>query len=295
MYNYIGRFKGECMKIANDWVDYKVIATGNGEKLEKWGDYILLRPDPQAIWKAKTDLSKYKGLDGHYKRSSAGGGAWNFINNVPDEWNISWKNLTFSLKPMGFKHTGLFPEQAVNWNDMINAIKGVDREIKVLNLFAYTGGASVACASAGAKVTHVDASKGMVERAKENARLNGITSIRYIVDDCQKFIEREIRRGNTYDAIIMDPPSYGRGTNGEMWKLEDNLYDFISLTKKVLSEKPLFVLISSYTTGLQASVLSNLLTLVFGEGGIDADEIGLPTDEKIVLPCGARGIKIWKN
>lgn len=283
------------MKIANDWVDYRVIATGNGEKLEKWGDYTLLRPDPQVIWKAKSDLSKYKGLDGHYKRSSSGGGAWNFIHNVPEEWNISWKNLTFSLKPMGFKHTGLFPEQAVNWNDMINAIKNAGREIKVLNLFAYTGGASVVCASAGAKVTHVDASKGMVERAKENARLNNITNIRYIVDDCQKFIEREIRRGNKYDAIIMDPPSYGRGTNGEMWKLEDNLYDFISLTKNILSDNPLFVLISSYTTGLQASVLNNLLTLVFGEGGIDADEIGLPTDEKIVLPCGARGIKIWKN
>ena len=283
------------MKIASDWVDYKVIATGNGEKLEKWGEYTLLRPDPQVICKAKSDLSKYKGLDAHYIRSSTGGGAWNFLHRMPEEWNIKWKNLTFSLKPMGFKHTGLFPEQAVNWNDMITAIKGAGREIKVLNLFAYTGGASVACASAGAKVTHVDASKGMVERAKENAKLNRITTIRYIVDDCKKFIEREKRRGNTYDAIIMDPPSYGRGTNGEMWKLEDNLYDFIALTKEVLSDNPLFVLISSYTTGLQASVLSNLLTLVFGEGGIDADEIGLPTDEKIVLPCGARGIKIWKN
>lgn len=283
------------MKIASDWVDYKVVATGNGEKLEKWGEYTLLRPDPQVIWKAKSDLSKYKGLDAHYIRSSTGGGAWNFLHRMPEEWNIKWKNLTFSLKPMGFKHTGLFPEQAVNWNDMITAIKGAGREIKVLNLFAYTGGASVACASAGAKVTHVDASKGMVERAKENAKLNRITTIRYIVDDCKKFIEREKRRGNTYDAIIMDPPSYGRGTNGEMWKLEDNLYDFIALTKEVLSDNPLFVLISSYTTGLQASVLSNLLTLVFGEGGIDADEIGLPTDEKIVLPCGARGIKIWKN
>ena len=283
------------MKIASDWVDYKVIATGNGEKLEKWCEYTLLRPDPQVIWKAKSDLSKYKGLDAHYIRSSTGGGAWNFLHRMPEEWNIKWKNLTFSLKPMGFKHTGLFPEQAVNWNDMITAIKGAGREIKVLNLFAYTGGASVACASAGAKVTHVDASKGMVERAKENAKLNRITTIRYIVDDCKKFIEREKRRGNTYDAIIMDPPSYGRGTNGEMWKLEDNLYDFIALTKEVLSDNPLFVLISSYTTGLQASVLSNLLTLVFGEGGIDADEIGLPTDEKIVLPCGARGIKIWKN
>lgn len=282
------------MKIANDWKDYKVIATGDGEKLEKWGDYILLRPDPQVIWHAKGDLSKYPGLDGHYLRSSSGGGNWQFFKNVPERWTISWKGLKFIIKPMGFKHTGLFPEQAVNWRDIMKAIKEVNRPIKVLNLFAYTGGASVACACAGAQVTHVDASKGMVERAKENASLNGITNIRYIVDDCKKFIEREIRRGNFYDAIIMDPPSYGRGTNGEMWKLEDNLFDFVELTKKVLSPNPLFVLISSYTTGLQASVLANILTLVFGSGGIDADEIGLPTDETIVLPCGARGLKLWK-
>ena len=282
------------MKIANDWKDYKVIATGDGEKLEKWGDYILLRPDPQVIWHAKSDLSKYLGLDGHYLRSSSGGGNWQFFKNVPERWTINWRGLKFIIKPMGFKHTGLFPEQAVNWNDIMKAIKEANRPIKVLNLFAYTGGASVACASAGAQVTHVDASKGMVERAKENATLNGITNIRYIVDDCKKFIEREIRRGNFYDAIIMDPPSYGRGTNGEMWKLEDNLFDFVELTKKVLSPNPLFVLISSYTTGLQASVLANILTLVFGSGGIDADEIGLPTDETIVLPCGARGLKLWK-
>lgn len=282
------------MKIANDWKDYKVIATGDGEKLEKWGDYILLRPDPQVIWHAKGDLSKYPGLDGHYLRSSSGGGNWQFFKNVPERWTISWKGLKFIIKPMGFKHTGLFPEQAVNWRDIMKAIKEANRPIKVLNLFAYTGGASVACASAGAQVTHVDASKGMVERAKENAILNGITNIRYIVDDCKKFIEREIRRGNFYDAIIMDPPSYGRGTNGEMWKLEDNLFDFVELAKKVLSPNPLFVLISSYTTGLQASVLANILTLVFGGGGIDADEIGLPTDETIVLPCGARGLKLWK-
>ena len=282
------------MKIANDWKDYKVIATGDGEKLEKWGDYILLRPDPQVIWHAKSDLSKYPGLDGHYLRSSSGGGNWQFFKNVPERWTINWRGLKFIIKPMGFKHTGLFPEQAVNWNDIMKAIKEANRPIKVLNLFAYTGGASVACASAGAQVTHVDASKGMVERAKENASLNGITNIRYIVDDCKKFIEREIRRGNFYDAIIMDPPSYGRGTNGEMWKLEDNLFDFVELTKKVLSPNPLFVLISSYTTGLQASVLANILTLVFGGGGIDADEIGLPTDETIVLPCGARGLKLWK-
>ena len=281
------------MKVAKDWKDYRVIATGDGEKLEKWGKYLLLRPDPQVIWHSKFELSKYNGLDGHYLRSNSGGGNWRFFTNVPQEWTIGWNNLKFSIKPMGFKHTGLFPEQAVNWNDMITAIKNAKRSIKVLNLFAYTGGASIACASAGASVTHVDASKGMVERAKENARLNGITTIRYIVDDCQKFIEREIRRGNFYDAIIMDPPSYGRGANGEMWKLENNLYDFVQLSKKVLSDNPLFVLISSYTTGLQPSVLSNILTLVFGEGKIDADEIGLPTDEGIVLPCGARGIKFW--
>ena len=282
------------MKIADDWTDYRVLATGDGEKLERWGKYTLLRPDPQVIWHAKSDLSKYKDLDGHYLRSSSGGGNWKFLKPVSERWDISWQGIKFIIKPMGFKHTGLFPEQAVNWNDMTTAIKNAGREIKVLNLFAYTGGASVVCAKAGAKVTHVDASKGMVERARENARLNDITTIRYIVDDCQKFIEREIRRGNFYDGIIMDPPSYGRGTNGEMWKLEDNLYDFVALTKKVLSDKPLFVLISSYTTGLQASVLKNILTLIFGEGNIDADEIGLPTDEKIVLPCGARGLKLWK-
>lgn len=282
------------MKIADDWTDYRVLATGDGEKLERWGKYTLLRPDPQVIWHAKSDLSKYKDLDGHYLRSSSGGGNWKFLKPVPERWDISWHGIKFIIKPMGFKHTGLFPEQAVNWNDMTKAIKNAGREIRVLNLFAYTGGASVVCAKAGAKVTHVDASKGMVERARENARLNDITTIRYIVDDCQKFIEREIRRGNFYDGIIMDPPSYGRGTNGEMWKLEDNLYDFVALTKKVLSDKPLFVLISSYTTGLQASVLKNILTLIFGEGNIDADEIGLPTDEKIVLPCGARGLKLWK-
>ena len=283
------------MKIAKSWKDYVVIATGDGEKLEKWGKYTLLRPDPQVIWHAKDNLSNFKGLDAHYIRSSSGGGGWKFLNRVPEEWNISWNNIKFIIKPMGFKHTGLFPEQAVNWEDMTKLISEAGRPIKILNLFAYTGGASVVCAKAGGIVTHVDASKGMVERAKENAILNGITNIRYIIDDCEKFINREIRRGNRYDAIIMDPPSYGRGTNGEMWKLEDNLFDFVELTKKVLSDNPLFVLISSYTTGLQASVLSNILSLVFGEGNIDADEIGLPTMEKIVLPCGARGMKIWKN
>ncbi len=282
------------MKLANSWQDYKVLATGDGEKLEKWGKYNLLRPDPQVIWHAKNKLSEYKNLDGHYLRSSSGGGSWQFFNKVPEQWTIGWRDLQFIIKPMGFKHTGIFPEQAVNWDELSKLIKEANRPIKVLNLFAYTGGASVVCSKAGASVTHIDASKGMVERAKENAKLNNLDNIRFIVDDCAKFINREIKRGNFYDGIIMDPPSYGRGTNGEMWKLEDNLFDFVKLTKQVLSDKPLFVLISSYTTGLQASVLANILTLVFGEGNIDADEIGLPTQEKIVLPCGTRGIKIWK-
>ena len=282
------------MKLANSWQDYKVLATGDGEKLEKWGKYNLLRPDPQVIWHAKNKLSEYKNLDGHYLRSSSGGGSWQFFNKVPEQWTIEWRDLQFIIKPMGFKHTGIFPEQAVNWDELSKLIKEANRPIKVLNLFAYTGGASVVCSKAGASVTHIDASKGMVERAKENAKLNNLDNIRFIVDDCAKFINREIKRGNFYDGIIMDPPSYGRGTNGEMWKLEDNLFDFVKLTKQVLSDKPLFVLISSYTTGLQASVLPNILTLVFGEGNIDADEIGLPTQEKIVLPCGTRGIKIWK-
>lgn len=282
------------MKYATSWKDYSVIATGDGEKLERWGEYYLLRPDPQVIWHGKQDLASYSKLSAHYLRSSSGGGQWKMLKKLPENWLIGWKDFKFIVKPMGFKHTGIFPEQAVNWEEMTRLIKESQRPIRVLNLFAYTGLASVVCAKAGAEVTHVDASKGMVERAKENASLNGISTIRYIVDDCQKFIEREIRRGKTYDAIIMDPPSYGRGTNGEMWKLEDNLFDFVKLTKQVLSDKPLFVLISSYTTGLQASVLANILTLVFGEGNIDADEIGLPTQEKIVLPCGTRGIKIWK-
>lgn len=283
------------MKYATSWKDYSVIATGDGEKLERWGEYYLLRPDPQVIWHGKQDLASYPKLSAHYLRSSSGGGQWKMLNKLPESWLIGWKDFKFIVKPMGFKHTGIFPEQAVNWEEMTKLIKESQRPIRVLNLFAYTGLASVVCAKAGAEVTHVDASKGMVERAKENASLNGISTIRYIVDDCQKFIEREIRRGKTYDAIIMDPPSYGRGTNGAMWKLEDNLFDFVTMTKKVLSDRPLFVLISSYTTGLAPSVLKNILTLVFGKDNIDADEIGLPCEDGLVLPCGARGLKIWKN
>jgi len=280
------------LRVADSWKDYKVLATGDGEKLEEWAGVKLLRPDPQVIWHKKVDMKKL--ADAVYERKE-GGGLWHYKKSIPEQWQISWQGLKFIVKPMGFKHTGIFPEQAVNWQMMENLIKSSKREIKVLNLFAYTGGASVACSHAGANVTHVDASKGMVERAKENAKINGISNIRFIVDDCGKFIEREIRRGNKYDAIIMDPPSYGRGPSGEMWKLEENLVDFVEQTKKILSEKPLFVLINSYTTGLQPTVIANILKRVFGNENVEADEIGLPTNEDIVLPCGASGVKLWKN
>lgn len=279
------------MKVATNWQDYEVLATSAGEKLERWGDVYLLRPDPQVIWKAKEDLSKFQKLNARYVRESTGGGKWEIKKKFPESWVISYKNLKFKIKPMGFKHTGLFPEQAVNWDRMIDLVKNANRPISALNLFAYTGGASVALASAGASVTHVDASKGMVERAKENMALSGLSDrpVRYIVDDCFKFVEREIRRGKKYDVIILDPPSYGRGPNGEMWKLENNLFDFLKECSKVLSEKPLFVLLNSYTTGLQASVLKNLLQLAFNAENIDADEIGLPSKDGLILPCGASG------
>lgn len=283
------------MKIADNWKDYSVIATGDGYKLERWKDVVLLRPDPQAIWAAQTNLFAYPEIHAVYHRSERGGGAWEYRKQMPEEWNISYRELCFKIKPMGFKHTGLFPEQAVNWDLTSSLIKGAKRPVRVLNLFAYTGGATVACAKAGAEVTHVDAAKGMVERAGENARLSGIHSgIRYIVDDCKKFVQREIRRGNKYDAIIMDPPSYGRGPNGEMWKIETELYSFAGLCAQVLSDDPLFFLINSYTTGLQPMVLKNILTLNlkrFG-GKTDAYEVGIATEEGIPLPCGAGGIFI---
>lgn len=282
------------MKLNEEWQDYKVLATSCGEKLEKWGDYKLLRPDPQVIWKTDFDL-RVKDLNAHYHRSSSGGGAWEYLKPLPAEWTVSWRNLTFLIKPMGFKHTGLFPEQATNWDMMINLIKNAKRPIKVLNLFAYTGGATVACTSAGAVVTHVDASKNMVDRCKQNMSLSnlGDKPVRYIVDDCKKFVEREIKRGNFYDAIIMDPPSYGRGPSGEMWKIEENLFDFVKLCKKVLSDNPLFVLINSYTTGLQPLVLNNMLNLVFGKGNIEAYEVGIKCEDGLILPCGASGVKVW--
>jgi 23S rRNA (cytosine1962-C5)-methyltransferase len=281
------------MRVAN-WKDYSVITTGDGYKLERWAGVTLLRPDPQAIWPSKTDMSNYKGLNAKYLRSETGGGKWQTYKNFPDEWEISYNNLKFKIKPMGFKHTGLFPEQAVNWDIMSKLIKNANRPINVLNLFAYTGGATVACLSAGASVCHVDAAKGMVERAGENVRLSGLKDcpVRFIIDDCKKFVQREIRRGKKYDAIIMDPPSYGRGPNGEMWKLEAELYPLVELCKQVLSDDPLFFLINSYTTGLQPQVIKNILTLNLRDlgGYFNAYEVGLPTEDGIVLPCGCSGI-----
>ena len=285
------------MKLATDWKDYAVLATGDGYKLERWGGIVLLRPDPQVIWGARRDLFADPSIHAVYHRSEKGGGAWEYRKKMPAEWEIGYKDLRFKVKPMGFKHTGLFPEQAVNWERMRALIEGAGRPIKVLNLFAYTGGASVACARAGAQVTHVDAAKGMVERAGENARLSGLAGgIRYIVDDCKKFVQRELRRGNRYDAVIMDPPSYGRGPGGELWKIEESLFPFVQLCAGVLSERPLFFLINSYTTGLQPAVLANILTLCMPAGGsVDAYEVGLPTEEGISLPCGAGGMCTWTN
>ena len=283
------------IRLAEHWKDYAVLATGGGYKLERWGETVLLRPDPQVIWDSGYDLFSDPRIDAVYRRSEKGGGAWEYRRKIPETWNISYRDCVFSVKPMGFKHTGLFPEQAVNWDRTAELDRNAGRKIKVLNLFAYTGGASVALAKAGAEVTHVDAAKGMVERAGENARLSGITSgIRYIVDDCVKFVQRELRRGNRYDAIVMDPPSYGRGPGGEMWKIETGLFPFVKLCSGLLSDRPLFVLINSYTTGLQPAVLSNLLTLsLAGLGGrIEAYEVGLPTEEGIPLPCGAGGIYV---
>lgn len=281
------------MRTAN-WKDFSVITTGDGYKLERWGNIILLRPDPQVIWKSSVVMDGYKNLNAKYIRSETGGGKWKILKSFPEEWNVSYKDLTFKIKPMGFKHTGLFPEQAVNWDIMTDLIKNAGRPISVLNLFAYTGGATVACLKAGSSVCHVDAAKGMVERAGENVRLSGLKDapVRYIIDDCKKFVEREIRRGRRYDAIIMDPPSYGRGPNGEMWKLETELFPLVELCGKVLSDKPLFFLINSYTTGLQPQVIKNVLTLNLKDlgGYFDAYEVGLPTEDGIVLPCGCSGI-----
>ena len=281
------------MKYNNEWKDFEVLDAGSGEKLERWANVYLLRPDPQVIWPAKSKLEKYKNLDAHYHRSSSGGGGWRVLKKMPEEWQVGWRNLKFKVKPMGFKHTGLFPEQAVNWDYMIDLIKKAGRPISVLNLFGYTGGATVACASAGASVCHVDSAKAMVERCKENIALSGLkdAQVRYIVDDCRKFVEREIKRGKKYDAIIMDPPSYGRGANGEVWKLEDNLFDFVKLCDGVLSEKPLFVLINSYTTGLGASVMEMVLNkAITKKGNCESYEVCLPISSGGFLPCGNSAI-----
>ena len=278
------------MWLADNWKDYEVLDTSNGEKLERWGNYLLVRPDPQVVWNTPHTNPGWKKKNGHYHRSSKGGGEWEFFS-LPQQWSIHYGKLTFQLKPFSFKHTGLFPEQAANWDWFSNLIQNANRPIKVLNLFAYTGGATLAAAAAGASVTHVDASKGMVAWAKENAASSGLSDapIRWIVDDCQKFVER----GNHYDAIIMDPPSYGRGPKGEIWKIEDAIHPLVSLCSQLLSDKPLFFLINSYTTGFAASVLTYLLGLEvvskFG-GHVVSDEIGLPvTQSGLVLPCGSSG------
>ncbi|MDD6069196.1 MAG: class I SAM-dependent methyltransferase [Clostridiales bacterium] len=282
------------MWIAENWKDYEVIDTSNGEKLERWGKYILLRPDPQVLWDTPKKNPAWKRLNAHYHRSKKGGGEWEFFD-LPEQWSIHYKDLTFHLKPFSFKHTGLFPEQAANWDWFSDLIKNAGRPIKVLNLFAYTGGATCAAAKAGAAVTHVDASKGMVTWAKENAQASGLADapIRWIVDDCVKFVEREIRRGNHYDAIIMDPPSYGRGPKGEIWKIEEKIHPFIALCEQLLSDDPLFFLVNSYTTGLAPAVLTYLISteVVSKHGGhVVSDEIGLPvSDNGLVLPCGAAG------
>ena len=280
------------MWIADNWKDYSVIDTSSGEKLEKWGKYTLVRPDPQVIWKTEKKNKLWRCADASYTRSRSGGGSWN-EHKLPESWVISYGDLRFQIKPMGFKHTGLFPEQAANWDWFSELIKNAGRPIKVLNLFAYTGGATVAAAAAGASVCHVDASKGMVAAAKENARLSGLSDapIRYIVDDCKKFIEREIRRGNKYDGIIMDPPSYGRGPTGEVWKIEENIDDFVALTSSVISDNPLFFLLNSYTTGLSASTMkyiAKVRLLSKFKGKCEADELGLPVGEDgLSLPCGS--------
>lgn len=287
------------MRLANEWKDYEIIDMADGKKLERWGNYILDRPDPQIVWKEKFFPFKWKSTDAIYYRSKKGGGHWENVTDVPTSWQIKYKDLTFNIKQMGFKHTGLFPEQAVNWDYMIDKIKKCNRKIKVLNLFAYTGGATVACAYAGADVVHVDSSKGMVAWAKENIASSNLTDryVRFIVDDVIKFVQREIRRGNKYDAIVMDPPSFGRGANGEVWNIEDSLYDLIKLCEQVLSDNPLFFLINSYTTGMSSKVLENLLNLTINKkhkGKVSSGEVGLPmTNSTLVLPCGIYGL--WED
>ncbi|MBQ5329876.1 MAG: class I SAM-dependent methyltransferase [Oscillospiraceae bacterium] len=290
------------MRTATGWKSYRVIDCTDGEKLESWGGHLLIRPDPQVIWKSERNTPLWDKAEAHYHRSEKGGGKWEIRKKLPERWDIDYElgtgeRLCFNIRPTGFKHTGLFPEQAVNWERMAELIKerrAQGKTVNVLNLFAYTGGATLACAAAGASVTHVDASKGMVAWARENAALSGLSDrpVRWIVDDCEKFVAREIRRGRKYDAVIMDPPSYGRGPSGEVWTLENCIHDLVSLTAGVLSEDPLFFLLNSYTTGLSPSVTAYILSLAaadrFGSGAdVTADEIGLPVEHGFVLPCGA--------
>ena len=280
------------MILADKWKDYELIDCSNGEKLERWGNIVLLRPDPQVIWDNGDLRDKYNNINSHYHRSNKGGGSWENLKKTPDAWKITYGDLTFNIKQMGFKHTGLFPEQAVNWDFMMNKIKSSNKEVKVLNLFAYTGGASVACLKAGASVVHVDSSRGMVDWAKENVKASGMEDrpIRYIVDDVVKFVKREIRRGNKYDAIVMDPPSYGRGSNGEVWDIEKNLFGLVELCSEILVDEPLFFIINSYSTGLSKDIFTNVLKMTLGkkfDGKIYSDEIGIPINKSdLVLPCG---------
>ena len=287
------------MRIADNWKDYRLLDATDGSKLESWGGHILVRPDPQIIWKSPQYSDKWAKADAVYHRSTKGGGAWDYKRKLPESWNISYNDLRFVIKPTGFKHTGLFPEQAVNWELMSSLIKNAGREINVLNLFAYTGGATLACAAAGAKVAHVDASKGMVSWARDNAKASGLEDkpVRWLIDDCEKFVRREIKRGRRYEAVVMDPPSYGRGPGGEVWKQEDCVYDLVKLCAGVLSDKPLFFLLNSYTTGLSPSVMAYILGDVIGKkygGDVSADEIGLPVESTgMVLPCGSTAV--WIN
>lgn len=286
------------MRFTEDFKDYELIDANNGKRLERWGSIWLIRPDPQAMWNLPCDNKLWGRADAVYHRSNSGGGYWETLKKVPDVWSIGYKGLTFNLKPMGFKHTGLFPEQSVNWDLMSSLIKEANRPIKVLNLFAYTGGATLACLKAGASVTHVDASKGMVAWAKENANASGLgdRSVRWLVDDCVKFVQREIRRNNKYDAIVMDPPSYGRGPNGEVWKLENNLTELLELVDKVLVDEPLFFLLNSYTAGMSHTVLDFMVKQIIGKnrkGTVSTDEIGLKVScRDLILPAG--NTTIWK-
>lgn len=284
------------MRIAENWTDYRILDTSDGEKLESWGGRILVRPDPQIIWKPEKNAALWNKADAVYHRSEKGGGRWEYKKNLPESWTISYGELKFIIRPTGFKHTGLFPEQAVNWDYMADKIQRAKRPVKVLNLFAYTGGATLACANAGASVSHVDASKGMVQWARENAALSGLDDkpVRWLVDDCEKFVKREIRRGNFYDAVVMDPPSYGRGPGGEIWKLEDQIYGLVKTCAAVLSDNPLFFVLNSYTTGLSPSVMAYILhDILVGKfgGRISADEIGIPVESSgMALPCGSTAI-----